>query len=160
MAYATISDVFKRFPPIHTMVGTGPNDVSSVDVSSIYIYDADSYVNAFLGARYTIPLTAEPLVTMLSSDIAIFRMCQDRMPRIPDYIKGRFDHVNSLLGMLRDGQMILSSSQSIVTDGNQEAWTGNQNYHPVFSTVLDPLDQSVDQDHVDAERNVRNGDSS
>lgn len=158
MAYATISDVFKRFPPINTMIGSGSNDVTSADVSSVYIYDSDAYVNAFLGARYTVPLVAEPLVTMLSSDIAIFRLCQDRMPRIPEFVKGRFDHVNSLLGMLRDGKMVLSSSQSIRSAGDQEAWSSTEDYHPVFSPVLDPLDQAVDSDLVTTELDTRRDD--
>ena len=51
MAYATIDDVFSRYAPINTMVGTGANDVTSVEVSSIFIADAESFMNAYLGRQ-------------------------------------------------------------------------------------------------------------
>lgn len=159
MAYATIDDVFKRYPPISTMVGTGGNDVASADVSSIYIADAESYVNAYLGVRYTLPLATEPLVTQLTSDIALYKMVEDKAPRIPEFMEKRFASVTKMLEMLRDGQMILTAtSQTVNSGGNQEAWASNQDYHPVFSPVLDPLDQKVDQDFVQNERDIRSDD--
>jgi phage gp36-like protein len=54
--YATIDDVFGRYKPINTMVGIGSYDVTSVQVSSIFVADAESFVDAYLGARYEVPL--------------------------------------------------------------------------------------------------------
>lgn len=159
MAYATIDDVFKRYSPISTMVGTGTNDVTSVDVSSVYVADAESYVNAYLGARYVLPLSSEPIVTQLTSDIAIYKMLEDRAPRIPDFMDKRFERAQKMLEMLRDGDMILTgSNQQISSGGNQEAWANNSDYHPVFSPVLDPLDQHADADFITNEKDIRSSD--
>ena len=61
MAYATIDDIFARYAPIHTMVGTGTQDVTSLEVSSIFIADAESFMNTFLAKRYQTPVATEPV---------------------------------------------------------------------------------------------------
>jgi phage gp36-like protein len=141
------------------MVGTLANEVSSVNVSSIYIADAESYINAYLGARYTIPLTPEPIITQLTSDLAIFAMCVDRLPRVPEFMQGRYDRAMSVLDKLRDGTMVLNpASNSLVASGDNFAFSTTQSYHPVFSPVLHELDQQVDTDQVRYDRNVRSAD--
>ena len=47
------------------------------------------------------------------------------------------------------------SSADLITSGDQEAFSSTQDYHPVFSPVLDPIDQRVDKDHVDAAKDIR-----
>ena len=65
MSYADIDDVFKRYSPIHTMVGSADNMVDSVHVSSVYVADAESFVDGYLSRRYEVPLTA-PVAPMRS----------------------------------------------------------------------------------------------
>lgn len=157
MSYATFDDVLRRFPPLTTLVGSNAEtQVSTIGVSSVYISDAESYVNAFLRARYDIPLVGEALVTMLTSDIAIYKICEDRLQRMPEFAEKRWISANSTLAMLRDGKMILSSSQSVVTDGgDQEAFSTVGSFHPVFSPVLKDVEQKVDLDYVITERDDR-----
>lgn len=133
--YADPSDVFLRYPPVTTMVGTGAMDVATTAISSIYIADAESYVNAYLRARYVIPLSPEPIITQITTDIAIYRMIEDHAPRIPDLAEKRWTNANSTLCMLRDGYMLLdTNSQTLVTTGgDQEVWGSNQDdCGPVF----------------------------
>jgi phage gp36-like protein len=159
MSYATIGDVFGRYPPINTMVGTQANEVSSVNVSSIYIADAESFLNAYLGARYTVPLVAEPIITQLTSDLAIYNMCVDRLPRVPEFMQGRYDRAISILEKLRDGTMVLNpASNTLVSTGDNFAYSTTQSYHPVFSPVLHELDQQPDCDQITYDRNVRSAD--
>jgi phage gp36-like protein len=159
VAYATITDIFGRYPPINTMVGTLANEVSSVNISSMYIADAESMVNAYLAARYTVPLAAEPIITQITTDLAIFAMCTDRLPRVPEFMQGRYDRAMSHLEKLRDGAMILNpASQTLVSTGDNFAFSTTQSYHPVFSPVLHELDQQVDTDQVRYDRNVRSAD--
>jgi len=138
--YAEFTDITKRYNPITTMIGSGANDVSTADVTSIYIRDAMSIVNAYLSRRYITPLNPEPILTDLTSDIAIYRMLSDRAPRIPDYMEKRYTNAMSMLTMLRDGGMDLTaSSQSINSGGgDQFAWSnvigGGQN-GPVFKPI-------------------------
>lgn len=135
MSYATHDDVFKRYGMSTTLVGTQATDVQTVDIDSVYLADAESYINAFLRPRYSIPLVTEPLITGLCSDIAIYRMVEDRCPRIPDICEKRWINANSTLCMLRDGVMQLGSS-TLVTSGDQEAWSNVLSYSgPVFMPI-------------------------
>jgi phage gp36-like protein len=138
MAYATIDDVMKRYPPIETVVGSGDQLVTSVDVASIYISDAESYVNAFLRGIYVTPLAAEPVITQVTTDIAIYRMIEDHAPRIPDMAEKRMIAANSLLYMLKDGTMQLdpASQQNVTSGGDQDAWSSNlEQAGPVFTPI-------------------------
>ena len=156
MAYATFDDVISRYRPIQTMIGTGTNDVTTVDVTSIYVAGAEGIVNAYLGAKYAVPLQTEPIITKITADIAIHDMLADRASRVPEIAGVRYTNATSLLGMLRDGEMVLTSSQTLITSGDQEAYSSTSSYHPTFSPVLDPLDQQVDDAWVDADKTERN----
>lgn len=123
MAYTTINDIFKRYPMVSNIVGSGPDQIASLDVSSVYISDAESIVNAYLSRRYTIPLTAEPIITMVAADITIYRMFEDRLPRFPQAIEKRYTNAMSIVYMLQLGKMDLTSSNIISNTGDQYAWS-------------------------------------
>ena len=155
MPYATIDDVFARFP-VQTLVGTGTNEVSSFEVSSIFIQDAEGVVNAFLGSKYVLPLTTVPLVTQITADLAIFNMLSERTGRVPQAVQSRYDRVISYLEMLRDGGMVLNAnSQTLSSSGDSFAWSSTGSYHQTFSPVLDELDQRVDETWTVAEKDLR-----
>ena len=130
MAYATCDDIIRRYKPIQTMIGVGTLDVTTVDIASVYIADAESIVNAYVGVRYVTPLVSEPLLTSLSSDIAIYKMIEDKAPRIPDFMQKRYDQAIATLISIKSGDMILNASTltMVSSGGDQEAW----------SNVLDP----------------------
>jgi phage gp36-like protein len=149
MSYATINDVFSRYKPIRTMVGAGSFEVISADVSSIFINDAESFVDAFLGVRYTTPITPVPaLVTQITSDLAIFNMLTEKQVQIPDAMQARYDRSMDMLKMLRDGDMVLPSSVSVLTGGDQEVWSSNEDFHSIFHPVLDEVEQAADIDWI------------
>lgn len=159
MAYATIDDIFARYAPIYTMVGTGNNDVASLEVSSIFIADAESFMNAYLGRRYETPVADEPIITMICSDLAIANMMFEKLGEIPGFIQPRYDRAMSMLEKLSTGDLVLTSnSTSILSSGDNFAWSSTQDYHATFSPVLDELDQAVDKDWTDAEKDDRVGD--
>lgn len=159
MAYATINDVFTRYKPIASMVGTGSVDVTSQDVSSIFIQDAESFINAHLAARYDVPVTTEPVITQITADLAIFHMMAEKMTRVPDFMQERYNRSISILDKLTDGKMLLvASGTTRVTTGDSEAWSPTGDFHPVFHPVLDPLDQAADRDYINEGRDERSGD--
>lgn len=124
MAYATSDDVFKRYPMISNVVGSGTNMIASVDIASVYISDAMSIVDGFLSRRYQLPLINEPMLTWLTSDIAIYRAFEDKLPRFPDAVEKRFTNAMSMLWTIQQGKMDLtSSSQQVTSGGDQDAWT-------------------------------------
>lgn len=158
MSYSTINGVFSRYKPIRTLVGSGDVQVSSDDVSSIFILDAESFVDAYISRRYTVPLNPVPsLITQITSDLAIFNMMVEKLPEVPDFFQPRYDRAIKTLEMIRDGKMDLTS-QTVVTTGDQEAWSSTMDYHPVFNPVLDANDQTVDKDQVDQAKSDRSGD--
>ena len=107
MAYATITDVFARYKPIGSMVGAGSLDVTSDDVASIFISDAEGFMNAFLAARYVVPVTTEPLITMIAADLAISNMMFEKLGAIPDFMQGRYNRAEGYLTKLTTGEMLL-----------------------------------------------------
>lgn len=157
MAYASFNDVLGRYPPAKTMVGSSTQDISTSDISSIYIYGAEGIVNGYVGAKYETPLsTPDPLVTQVTADIALYKMCEDKLPRVPDFAERRYQHAIEILEAVRDGKMVLSSDQTVLTaGGDQDAWSSTGSFHPTFSPVLGELDQRVDADFVDQERDER-----
>ena len=157
MPYATISDVFARYKPLSTMVGNNSYDVSSKQVSSAFIADAEGFVDAYISARYVTPLTAPvpPLIRQITADIAIFNMVVEKMPNVPDFMQPRYDRNMEILKMLRDGDMLLPTSSTMVSTGDQEVWSNNQDFHSIFSPVLTELDQAADDDQVRKERDDR-----
>lgn len=149
MAYATIDDIFGRFKPIRTMIGAGSFEVGSAEVGSIFIADSDSFVDAYLARRYVTPITPVPsMITQISSDLAIFNMMTEKQVQVPDSFQARYDRSIKTLEMLRDGEMVLPEAVEIATDGDNEAWSANQDFHSIFSPVLDELEQRVDDDWV------------
>jgi phage gp36-like protein len=157
MAYTDINGVFKRYRPINSLIGFEQSQVSSVDVSSIFIADADALIDAYLSRRYSVPLAANPMINRISADLAIFNMLVEKLPETPDFFQPRYDRAIKDLEMLRDGDMALPGVLQ-VTSGDQEAFSSTQDYHPIFSPVLDPIDQAVDKDQVDADKSDRTGD--
>lgn len=154
--YATIDDVFARYSPIHTMVGTGNNDVASMEVSSIFIADAQSFIDAHLAKRYVTPVEAEPIITMITTDIAISNMLFEKLGELPNFMQPRYERSISMLDRLAKGELVLTAdSTTLVTSGDQFAWSTTQSYHGIFSPVLDELYQQVDDTWVDNEKDDR-----
>lgn len=156
MAYAVIGDIFARYAPIHTMVGTGTQDVTSLEVSSIFIADAESFMNTFLAKRYQTPVATEPVITMICADLAISNMMFEKLGELPGFIQPRYDRAMMMLEKLSTGDLILTSnSTSIVTTGDNFAWSTTINYHNIFSPVLDELDQAADRTQIEDDKDER-----
>ncbi len=156
MPYATIDDVFGRYKPINTMVGEGSYDVTSVQVGSVFVADAESFVDAYLGAKYVVPLVfVPPVITQITSDLAIFNMVVEKQPNVPDHMQARYDRSVTMLERFRDGDMVLTGSVTTVSTGDQEVWSSNQEFHSTFSPVLNELDQAADRDWIEDERDDR-----
>jgi len=100
------------------MVGTGTNDVTSLEVSSIFIYDAESFVNAHLAKRYQTPVASEPIITMITADLAISNMMFEKLGELPNFIQPRYDRAMMMLEKLAAGDLL-----SITTRSSPLSWT-------------------------------------
>jgi len=162
-AYTDIDTVFAKFPAIETAVGTGEFEIASLDVTSVFINQASGLVDAYLSTRYEVPFNVasiHPMVTRITTDIAICDMVRDRLPQTPEWIVSRCEDAMRMLEALRDGKMNLPGLTLANTTGDQEVWSTVDGYHPVFSPVLDPLEQAVDVDRVDYDEDQRASDYS
>lgn len=159
MAYADIDDVTGRYKPILSMIGVGSYEVASADVGSIFIADAESFVDAYIGTKYTVPVSPVPsLITQITSDLALFNMLTEKQVQVPDFMQARYDRQINVLEMLRDGKMVLPSTVPLAAAGDNEVWSNNEDYHSIFSPVLDELDQAADIDWIEDARDKRSGD--
>lgn len=159
MAYATISDIFKRYRPINTVVGSSNNQVTSNDVSSAFIFDQEGLIDSYLSSRYITPLSPVPqLITKIASDLTIFEIMVEKLPEVPDFMQARYDRAIKNLELIRDGKMILPSSATLVSTGDNEAWSSSGGKHPIFHPALDDVDQKVDKDWVDEGKEEREDD--
>lgn len=156
MAYAALSDVIVRYRPIQTMVGTGQFDVTSEDVSSVFIAQSEAYVDAWLARRYVVPLTIQsPLITQVTADLAIFHMMAEKLTNVPEFIDKRKDRADKILEMLAEGKMQISGATTVSSGGDNEAWSTTTGYTPVFSPVLPDTLQRADHDRVEADADAR-----
>lgn len=158
MPYATIDDIFSRYRPINTLVGAGVNQVSSVDISTIFIGDAESFIDAMISRRYEVPLDPVPqFITQIASDLTIFNVLVEKLPEVPDFFQPRYDRSLKMLTDVACGNMNVLSA-TVISSGDQEAFSTTGAYHPIFDPSLDPEDQRVDKDQVDAAKDARIGD--
>jgi phage gp36-like protein len=156
MAYATIDDLTSRYRPITTMIGSGDYDVTSDDVSSIFIQDAESYIDARLAVRYVTPLkNINPLITRIACDLATHEMLAEKMPTVPEFMEKRYERANEMLDMLVVGKLLLNSETLVGSSGDSYAWSSTIGTHPIFSPVVNELVQAPDAVRVKAETNER-----
>lgn len=155
MPYATFDDVIKRYKPITTIIGSENMQVSTADVSSIFLNDAESFIDAHIGHRYSVPLSVVPsFITQIAADLAIFNILVDHLPDKPDFFQPRYDRALEMLISVSSGAMLVNSATAATT-GDNDAWSTSMNHHPVFSPVLSPEQQSVDDDRVEEDLATR-----
>jgi phage gp36-like protein len=157
MAYASLSDVFVRYRPITTMVGTAGYTVTSLEVSSVFIWQSEAYVDAWLARRYAVPLAVvNPLITQVTADLAIFHMLAEKLPDVPEFILQRKERCDAILKMLADGDMVIASATlASSANGSDYAWSANRGYDPIFSPVLRDINQRADPDRQEADYDAR-----
>lgn len=149
MPYAQVSDVVVAFKDIQSVLGTGSGQVTSADVMSSFIVPADSFIDAYLAARYAVPVTpTPPLLTRLSADLSVFNILAEKSGNIPEWMDKRYERCLKTLEELRDGNMVLSSASIVESGGDNFAWSSGMGYHGIFSPVINDLDQAPDSDRT------------
>jgi phage gp36-like protein len=139
--YATVDNVLTGYKPLNTMLATVSStlSISTTDIASLFVPNAQSFMDAFLAARYVVPVVVEPLITQLCSDIATYKILEDKLPRIPEFMERRYTNAVSILWMLKNGDMLLTGSNQIVSSGgDQEVWSN------VLENVCGPVFRPVE----------------
>lgn len=136
-SYITTADAQKRMRDEFGRLYDLPLQQSDLDED---ILAAEAIVNSYLGARYTIPVTASDALAIIKTialdlleELAYLRAAGDQ---IPEKVKERADVARQQLEKIADGSMTLagaaaaqsasSGSSVAVVDGNDPQFTRDQ----------------------------------
>lgn len=159
--YGTVGGVSSLFPPISSVTA-----ITSAVISK-YMDQVEAEINARITKRYDIPLinslvaggASVPLLTAITERETVYRIAVSRgLVQFPAAQQG----TNPLAVQHKDDQSLIDK----IVEGNIELVdnTGNEiavdkthivhfsntmNYQPTFSPVLDPIDNIVDETHID-----------
>lgn len=106
MAYCELNDIKKMIPETALIqltddTGTG---VASQDAVNEAIAQADAEINAYCGAKYSVPFTTVPdVIRKASVDMAIYNLYSRRAEEIPQTRADRYKNVVRLLENISRG---------------------------------------------------------
>lgn len=108
MSYATIVELGARIGADELLALTDRERTGLVDeaVAQRALDDADAEIDTYLGARYTLPLAAVPvLLSRLACDVARYRLWS---ADASTEVRARYDDALRLLARLADGSVALA----------------------------------------------------
>lgn len=107
MPYATEQDLIERFGEAELLQLTDPDQTGLIDSDRVdqAIQDAEREIDAYIGVRHDLPLSATPpLLVSLSCDIARYKLYTHAPP---EEITERYKAARQLLGAIARGQAAL-----------------------------------------------------
>ena len=120
MAYCVQADIAKLIPEqelaeLTTESGSTPD----ADVVTEAIAKADAEIDAYCGARYTVPFTTVPdIVASLSVDMAIYHL-YSRRSHVPEIRRQKYDDALKFLRDVSKGAATLGGSDAeVATDAD------------------------------------------
>lgn len=107
MPYATQTDLEERFGADELVMLTDRSDPPSGNVDETVVTraltDADAEINAYLSARYPVPLSPVPTVIVrIACDIARYFLFEDR---VTDLVRQRYEDAVALLKGIAAGKV-------------------------------------------------------
>lgn len=105
--YATVADLVRRYGEAEIQQLTDRLDppAGAIDnaVADRALADADAEIDAYLAARYTVPMSPAPAVIgRLACDIARFRLWEDRAS---DEVRRRYEDARRMLEAIAAGRV-------------------------------------------------------
>jgi phage gp36-like protein len=128
MAYSTLEDILEQVSQEELVRLTDDSGSGTVDEAVVAraIADADSELDAYLGERYSLPLTpVPPLARKLSVDIALYNLYSRRLAP-PEARQRRYEEARGLLREAARGEVRLSSAEDAQTDLPEATTTASE----------------------------------
>ena len=129
MAYSTADDIRKLIPESDLIQLTDDDGVGVVDeaVLTEAIDQADREIDAYLGARYTVPLNPVPeLIRNLSAQMAIWHL-YGRRNHFSEIWESRYKNAVRLLDLIRRGEVVIGAAEGETsTPGSSVRYAGNE----------------------------------
>ncbi|MCS6809757.1 MAG: DUF1320 domain-containing protein [Tepidimonas sp.] len=131
MSYATESDLRQRFgsDEIDLVSGRDPGGAGAAIARAIS--DAAAEIDAYLEARYALPLpTVPPVLARIACDIARYRLWAERAP---DEVRMRYEDARRFLEALAKGAVRLGLPEAMQPDAPTAMAAARTGDAPVFS---------------------------
>jgi len=112
MAYSDVSDIRKLIPETDLIQLTDDDGVGVVDQDILYeaIDQADREIDAYLGARYPVPLDPVPeLIRNLSAQMAVWHL-YGRRNLMSEVWESRYKNAIRLLDLIRRGEIAIGAT--------------------------------------------------
>lgn len=119
MPYCTQSDIEEQIPQAELINLTDDAGSGGVDASAVAraIADADAEIDAYCGARYTVPFSPAPvMIRKLSVDLAIYHLFSRRALKVSEDRKARYDNAIRFLRDVSLGRISLGADAPAETD--------------------------------------------
>lgn len=120
MAYCTESDLLSLIPQKELAeLTTDSGDLPDSQVVTEAIDRADAEIDAYLGSRYTLPLTPVPdQVKGLSMDMALYHL-YSRRSVAPPVRRQKYEAALSLLKQIAAGEAVVEGASELLTESAQ-----------------------------------------
>lgn len=132
MAYATSTNVTERYSNAELLIVSDRDGNGTADTGIITqaLDDASSEMDAYLGARYSLPLSSTPdMLVRICVDIAMYRMSENAAS-MTDERRRRYDDAIAFLRNIADGKATLgidepadSSATDAIVETDARVWT-------------------------------------
>lgn len=114
MSYCTLKDILNVIPEkeLVNLTNDNPSVSSCVDEQRFEAVskDADSLINGYLRARYTLPLKDVPrTITQIAIDICAYRLYLRRPQKIPEHITKNYDRAKEILSDIQKGKFVIET---------------------------------------------------
>lgn len=114
MPYCAYGDVKKNLPEETLVQLTDDEGVGTVNQARLSeaIAQADAEINAYLGARFSVPFSPIPeIVRTLSANMAIYHLYARRMEEIPKTRADRYNNALKTLGKIAAGEISIGAAE-------------------------------------------------
>lgn len=108
MSYCTKDDIIKLLPEAQLIRLTDDEGAGAVNDTRVQeaIDSAAEEMDAYLGAKYELPLTSTPpILGKMNVDMAIFNLYSRVKETIPEMRQKRYDRAIKMLEDIRDGKL-------------------------------------------------------
>lgn len=110
MSYSTLTDLKKILPEESLIQLTDDDNVGTVNEGRVTeaISQADGEIDAYIGGRYSVPLSTVPaIIRRCSCDISVYILYKRRVEVIPETRATSYKDAIRVLEQIRDGKMPL-----------------------------------------------------
>ena len=127
MSYATATDLNQRITQSELIRLTDETDSGLVNAATVSaaLEAAGNEIDSYLAGRYTLPLAgAQPLLSGLAVDIAIWNLYSRDDSGVPENRKDRYQAAVATLGKLSTGKQTLGVAETTATASEAAVFTG------------------------------------